>query len=240
MSNIKKIVGWTTLFVVLFCILGFRLYTLKAESTYDKEKVLEVITPKPTSTATSTTVATVTPVATKKPVKKVRIKKIDDTKYTIEVLNVRSSYNQKSKKLGVLNIGTKVNVVGKCSNGWYKIRFNGKTGYVCGDYISSKMPFIRINSTAYANPSGSLASDGSVIRENFTLAGKSEWRGKGVHLYRCNPNGTVGDYMGYYEFHDTGWGIDGDIPRGETIDIHIKGESNCKRYGRRDVYMKWA
>ena len=39
------------------------------------------------------------------------------------------------KKIGHLNKGTKVEIVTKLSNGWYKIKFNSSYGYVSGDYV---------------------------------------------------------------------------------------------------------
>jgi uncharacterized protein YgiM (DUF1202 family) len=37
--------------------------------------------------------------------------------------------------ISTLNYGTSVQVLGK-TNGWYKISYNGSTGYMCGDYIT--------------------------------------------------------------------------------------------------------
>ena len=51
------------------------------------------------------------------------------------VLNVRSGAGTGYKKIGHLNKGTKVEIVTKLSNGWYKIKFNSSYGYVSGDYV---------------------------------------------------------------------------------------------------------
>lgn len=50
-------------------------------------------------------------------------------------LNVRSGAGTGYKKIGYLNKGTKVEIVTKLSNGWYKIKFNSSYGYVSGDYV---------------------------------------------------------------------------------------------------------
>lgn len=50
-------------------------------------------------------------------------------------LNVRSGAGTGYKKIGHLNKGTKVEIVTKLSNGWYKIKFNSSYGYVSGDYV---------------------------------------------------------------------------------------------------------
>lgn len=53
-------------------------------------------------------------------------------------LNVRSGAGTSYKILTTINKGTKVEVVGSVSNGWYKIKTGKTTGYVNGDYLSSK------------------------------------------------------------------------------------------------------
>lgn len=50
-------------------------------------------------------------------------------------LNVRSGAGTGYKKIGYLSKGTKVEIVTKLSNGWYKIKFNSSYGYVSGDYV---------------------------------------------------------------------------------------------------------
>jgi len=52
-------------------------------------------------------------------------------------LNVRSGPGVQYSKLGLLISGTVLNVIHKENNGWYKISFNGKTGYVSGQYITT-------------------------------------------------------------------------------------------------------
>ena len=54
---------------------------------------------------------------------------------TATTLNVRSGAGTGYKKIGHLNKGTKVEIVTKLSNGWYKIKFNSSYGYVSGDYV---------------------------------------------------------------------------------------------------------
>ena len=48
-------------------------------------------------------------------------------------VNFRSAPNTSSTSYGELKNGTKVNVVG-VSSGWYKVPYNGKTGYIHTDY----------------------------------------------------------------------------------------------------------
>ena len=50
-------------------------------------------------------------------------------------VNFRSAPNTSSTSYGELKNGTRVNVVG-VSSGWYKVTYNGKTGYIHPDYIT--------------------------------------------------------------------------------------------------------
>ena len=52
-------------------------------------------------------------------------------------LNVRSGPSTKKSKLGSLKNGTEVTLTGY-ENGWYKIKYGNKIGYVSGSYISTK------------------------------------------------------------------------------------------------------
>ncbi|RHW42583.1 hypothetical protein D1B31_03030 [Neobacillus notoginsengisoli] len=56
---------------------------------------------------------------------------------TASALNVRTGPGTNYKKIGLLKNGEAVNVIRKETNGWYKIHFNGKTGYVSGPYVST-------------------------------------------------------------------------------------------------------
>lgn len=55
---------------------------------------------------------------------------------TADVLNVRSTSSTSGKILGKLKNGAKVTIVEKCSNGWYKIKYNSGYGYVSGQYVT--------------------------------------------------------------------------------------------------------
>lgn len=52
-----------------------------------------------------------------------------------ETINVRKSATTDSEKLGVLYSGDKIEVVTKQSDGWSKIKYNGKTGYVKSEFL---------------------------------------------------------------------------------------------------------
>ena len=50
-------------------------------------------------------------------------------------LNLRAQSNANSKILAVLKKGQQVDVLDQLSNGWVKVKYNGKTGYVSGKYV---------------------------------------------------------------------------------------------------------
>ena len=67
--------------------------------------------------------------------------------------------------------------------------------------------------------------------------GKVEWLGKVGALYQVDEDGKLGDFIGYYEFLDTGAGIDldgdgkGDSIRwGESIDIWQDSDASLKEW----------
>lgn len=49
-------------------------------------------------------------------------------------LNIRLERNSKSKVIGKLNEGSKIKL-DYCINNWFSVWFNGKLGFICGDYI---------------------------------------------------------------------------------------------------------
>ena len=61
--------------------------------------------------------------------------KVIATGVTTENLNVRKGAGASYTRLGTLTKGTKVEIVKKESNGWYKIKYNNTYGYVSGTYV---------------------------------------------------------------------------------------------------------
>jgi len=53
---------------------------------------------------------------------------------TVDDLNVRSGYGTSYNIIGTLSKGTKVQII-ETNNGWHKILFNGRYGYVSGHYV---------------------------------------------------------------------------------------------------------
>lgn len=81
----------------------------------------------------------------------------------------------------------------------------------------------KIRCTCYID-SGITAS-GQETRDGI-IAGRRSDLGKIAALYRYNSDGSIGEFIGYYEFLDTGAGIDTDgdgkgdsIKKGLSVDV---------------------
>ena len=77
-------------------------------------------------------------------------------------VNFRSAPNTSSTSYGELKNGTKVNVVG-VSSGWYKVTYNGKTGYIHPDYITLASSSARMEEEVLA------AERRFTLEEHFTV-----------------------------------------------------------------------
>lgn len=79
-----------------------------------------------------------------------------------------------------------------------------------------------------------ITASGQQTRRGI-VAGKREWMGKVAALYAVDPEtGGIGDFIGYYEFLDTGAGMDTDgdgygdsILNGISIDVWQPTEQEC-------------
>ena len=68
----------------------------------------------------------------------VTVETYNATMYTTTAVNARDRWTKESPSYGVLAIYTAVTVTGKCSNGWYQVKYNGHTAYIAGDYLSTE------------------------------------------------------------------------------------------------------
>ena len=82
------------------------------------------------------------------------------------------------------------------------------------DWTYYRMPQA-VRCTCYIDR-GTTAS--GIQTRNGIIAGPKEWLGMAAVLYEVKEDGTLGDFIGYYEFCDTGAGIDTDNDgNGDTI-----------------------
>ena len=96
----------------------------------------------------------------------------------------------------------------------------------------------KIRCTCYCEH-GTTAS-GAYTRYGIA-AGKKEWLGYTLEVNRINEDGSVGDFVGFFEFKDTGAGMDTDgdgkgdsIKNGQSIDIWVASLADA--YEWRDTY----
>ena len=77
-------------------------------------------------------------------------------------LNVRSGPGTSYGKVTSLNNGAVVNIVG-IDNGWYKISFNGKTGYVRSDYMTITKEALSSRGTEAAAASAASSKGSEIV-----------------------------------------------------------------------------
>lgn len=104
-------------------------------------------------------------------------------------------------------------------------------------YALDSDPFVtptKIRCTCYTDVG--VTASGHYTRKGIA-AGKKEWLGCTAMLYEVAEDGSVGDFIGFYEFLDTGAGIDttgdgkGDsIINGQSIDVWVDGEEGLKEW----------
>lgn len=111
------------------------------------------------------------------------------TVYTTEDVNVRAAGNLSAVILGGLNSGSGVTETGYTSDGWIQIQYNGATGYVWGEYISTEKP-VRLKNgsgtmyaTAGVNIRASYSSDSEVLGVLL--------KGQGIDITGTTDNGWV-------------------------------------------------
>lgn len=162
---------------------------------------------------------------------------INSEMWTTEYVNMHDAGSKDADIIKSIRAGVKVFALSYENDYWCKVEYDSQIGYICSDYLSTTSPYMKVSSTAYCNPKGNKTADCSNTIAGLTLAGKKEWLGRGCYIYNVAKDGSIGSCRGYYEFHDTGWGRDGDILRGETVDIYMTTKDECITYGRQDIYI---
>lgn len=85
--------------------------------------------------------------------------------------------------------------------------------------------------TAYHH--GEITASGVPVRRGI-CAVKREWMGLTAVVYAYNPDGSIGDLLGYWECLDTGFGGDADgdgvgsIEAGKVIDMYFPTLEECR------------
>lgn len=66
------------------------------------------------------------------------LQEVDETIYASETVNVRDKDSEDGARLGQLYVGESAKRTGIYSNGWSRIEFNGQTGYVLSEFLTTE------------------------------------------------------------------------------------------------------
>ena len=127
---------------------------------------------------------------------------------TADALNVRSGAGTGYSRLGLLYSGNSVTILGS-SNGWYKISYGNRVGYVSAEYVSTK---------GNDNNSDSGSSSTSSIGEQAVALAKQQL-GKPYVYGATGPNSFDCSGLFYYIFNRLGV----NIARGSSSQYYNSG-----------------
>ena len=162
-----------------------------------------------------------------------------ETGRTTATVNVRTGASTKYRKIGKLYKGKKVNLY-KSTKGWYKIKYNGRYGWVSKKYITKSSyssgeessnsikgykvkKSLRVRAVAYS--SGSCTALGTKLRYGVIAVDPR------VIPYRTKV--YIKELDRVFVAEDCGGGIKGNI-----IDIYMPSESQCNRWGSRNITIQ--
>lgn len=176
--------------------------------------------------------------------------KEDDIVYATTNLNMREECSTESHVLHTFKEGSKIHLIERTNDDWFKVIYNDLVGYVKAEYVSDEY-VIKVESTAYYNKYNRDSASGRELIEGKSIAGKVAWLDMEVDIYECDSNGDLGELIGTFTFDDTGYGSEtnvgqskilpdktiGTIENGTCIDFYMNTEEDCYEYGRKDVYL---
>ena len=154
-------------------------------------------------------------------------------------LNVRQGASTKYKSIGKLKKGQKVKVISSL-DGWYKIKFNGKYGWVSKKYVSKSSyssgeessnsikgykvkKSLKVRAVAYS--SGTHTALGTKLRYGVIAVDPK------VIPYRTKV--YIKELDRVFVAEDCGGGI-----KGKIIDIYMPSEAQCNRWGSRNITIQ--
>ena len=70
------------------------------------------------------------------PKSNVEVEEKTETVYAMYNVNVRADASEDAEILGTLSEDEKITRTGICENGWSRVAYEGKTGYIWGEYLS--------------------------------------------------------------------------------------------------------
>lgn len=100
--------------------------------------------------------------------------------------------------------------------------------------IAKAQDLKQIRCTCYIEPG--VTRSGHYTHEGV-IAGRKEDLGKVAALYAVAEDGSVGEFIGYFDFYDTGSGIDTDgdgrgdsIKKGKSVDVFRETMTDAKKW----------
>ena len=78
-----------------------------------------------------------------------------ETVYATAGVNIRAKASADADVIGTLAAGGSITRTGKTSNGWSRVDYNGQTGYIKSDYLTTTKPTVTSNTTASSTSSSS-------------------------------------------------------------------------------------
>lgn len=108
----------------------------------------------------------------------------------------------------------------------------GQAFPVAAGQIPDSCPVV-LETTAYCDHG--LTASGCMVRRGVCAA-REDMIGRCAVIYEMAEDGTMGDFLGYYEILDTGG--DYRIRNGSVIDIYMPDYDQCMEYGRRKAYVQ--
>ncbi|WP_141306156.1 SH3 domain-containing protein, partial [Sporolactobacillus inulinus] len=95
---------------------------------------------------------------------------------------------------GVLQAGTKVEIIAQGADGWIKVSYDGKDGYIYGDYLKDEITStIQDGNTAYITTKYSVSFGQALAKEEKVNKSSSL-------AYYLNPNNFTKGSIDYYQF----------------------------------------
>lgn len=161
--------------------------TLTANVTVNKkqEATQPVQTTTPTTTPTTTTPTTTTPTTTSTDP---TFTNVSETVTANETVNVRSSWSSTSSKLGQIEKGSSVLRTGIGSNGWDRVTYNGKIGYIMSKYLT-KSNTTTTTTTTSTDPTFTNVNETVTASEKVNV--RSSWSATSSKLGQIEKGKTI-------------------------------------------------
>lgn len=83
------------------------------------------------------------------------IEEVNETVYATAGVNIRAKASADADKIGTLVAGSSITRTGKTSSGWSRVSYNGQTGYIKSDYLTTTKPTVTSNTTASSSSNSS-------------------------------------------------------------------------------------